>query len=154
PAPKTVEHAGPEALQHHVRVAREAQEGLAARAGLEVEADRALAPVEREIERGAGAEVVVLVVRVVGRRPADVIARVRVLDLDHGRPGVGEEQRAEAAREQARQVEEADAFERAAHAAAPAVSARVRPPRPSSSRASATLATRRPTSSAICRALA
>ena len=74
-----------------------------------------------------------------------------VLDLEHVGAEVGEQQRAEAAGQQAREVEDADALERQAHA----------PLRdgalagtPSISRASATVAGRRPTSSVICRAFA
>ena len=135
---EAVHHAGAEALHQHVGLAHEPQQHLAPLLALEVEADRALVAVEREEQRGAGALLGALVAR---RRPAHVVAEPRVLDLEHVGAEVGEQARAEAARQQPREVEHADAVERAAH-------------RPSRSRASAIVAGRRPTSSAMRRARA
>ena len=123
--PEAVHHAGPEGLEHHVGVERHAQERVAPPRVLEVDADGALAAVERVEGRRVGAH---------------VVTRARVLDLDHVGAEVGEQQRAEPAGEQASEVEDAQPFQRA-H-------------RPSSSRVSATVATRRPESSAIERAFA
>ena len=80
-----------------------------------------------------------------GRRPADVVAHARVLDLQHLGAEVGQQQRAEAARQQAREVEHADALRAAGSRASPRARAS-----PSIARASATVAGRRPTSSVIC----
>src|SRR5206468_9751111 len=90
------------------------QENLPAVLRLEVEADRALVAVEREEERRGGRG---LGAGVLGRRPAHVVPHARVLDLEHLRPQVGEEQRAESAGQEAREVEDLEAGERA-HAAA------------------------------------
>ncbi len=136
--PEPVQHAGAEALEQHVGLAHEPQQHLAPRLRLEVDADRALVAVQREEQRRAGALLRPLVVR---RRPAHVVAQPGVLDLQHVGAEVGQQPRAEPARQQPRQVEHADARERAAH-------------RPSRSRASATVAGRRPTSSHIRRARA
>ena len=144
-----VEHAGPEALDQHVGRLGQLEQGLAAPLLLQVEADRALVAVQREVDRRAGAERRVLLGAVVGRRPAHVVALAGVLDLDHVGAEVGEQQRAEAAGEQAGEVEDLDVLQRAAHAFASSFFGM-----PSSSRASATVAARRPTSSAIWRALA
>src|SRR5690606_10456901 len=73
--------------------------------------------VEREVEGGAGAQRRLLLVAVIGGRPADVVAHAGVLDLQHLGAEVGEEQRAEPARKQPGQVEDADVGQRqAAHA--------------------------------------
>src|SRR5436189_196510 len=50
---------------------------------------------------------------VIGRRPADVVAQAGVLDLEHVGAEVGQQERAEATREQPGQVEDADAGQRA-----------------------------------------
>ncbi len=147
--PEPLHHPRPKRLEQHVVLAHQPQQHLAPGVGLQVEPDRALAAVEGEEERGLGRVVGALVV---GRRPADVVAHPGVLDLEHVGPEVGQQQRAEAARQQPRQVEHLDPGERA-HAGT------VIPPRPrrgvpSSSRASATVATRRPTSSTMRRARA
>src|SRR5215210_4311668 len=159
-----LEHARPEALDQHVGGFGELQESLPSPLLLQVEPDRALIAVQRQVDRRAGAEPGVLVAAVVGRGPADVVALAGVLDLDHVSAEIGEEQGAEAAREQPGEVEDLDVRERqGAHSAAPdvsigctSISRRVGSSRlgmPSISRASATVAARRPTSSAIWRAL-
>ena len=137
--PQPLHHAGAEALQQHVGLAHEPQQDLAPRVGLQIDADRALVAVERQEQRAARALLRPLVAR---RRPAHVVAEPRVLDLQHVGAEVGQQPRAEAARQQPREVEHADALERAAHV------------RPRRSRASATVAGRRPTSSHIRRARA
>ena len=109
-----VHHAGAEALEQHVGLAHEPQQHLAPGLGLEVDADRALVAVEREEERRAGARLGALVAR---RRPAHVVAQPRVLDLEHVGAEVGQQPGAEAAGQQPREVEHADAVERAAHEA-------------------------------------
>ena len=91
---------------------------------------------------------------VVGRRPADVVAHSRVLDLDDVGSEVGEEQRAEAPGQKPGEVENPYVVERAVHAAAVADSACDFSESPSICRASGIVATRRPTSSAIRRAFA
>ena len=50
---EAVEHAGAERLEHHVVVAHEPQQHLAAALALEVEADRALVAVQRQEQRRA-----------------------------------------------------------------------------------------------------
>ena len=143
---EAVEHARAERLEQHVGVADQPQQHLLAGGRLEVDPDRALAPVERQEQGAAGARLGALVVR---RRPADVVAEPGVLDLDHVGAEVREQQRAEPAGQQSRQVEDPQAVERErpGHAAAPpARGARCRaaraPPRPSPGGA------RRPRSSA------
>src|SRR5204863_9299267 len=93
-----------------------------------------------------------------GRSPAHVVPGAGVLDLDDVGPEVGEHERAKAARQQPRQVEDSNIAKRKlAHPASdPAASvaeaagvACCLGPSPSSSRASATVAERLPTSSAI-----
>ena len=135
---QAVQDARPERLEEDVGVAGEAQQHVAALVGLEIDPDRALAPVERQEERRVGALLGALVVR---RRPAHVVAHAGVLDLDHVGAEVAEQQRAEPAGQQPREVEDAQPLERT-HAAALAGSA-------SSLRASSTVAGRRPTSSVI-----
>src|SRR5436190_1912595 len=169
PATELVQDARAEALQHDVVVACEPEKSVATGLGLEVQADRALTAVEREVERRAGAQRLMLLRAVVRRRPADVVAHAGVLHLHDVGAEVREEQRAEAARQQARQVENANVGERpvggVAHSGeASAVSIGccmtsrlVRSSRlgtPNSSLASATVAARRPMSSAIWRTLA
>jgi hypothetical protein len=142
---EAVEDTGAKRLEHDVGFAHRAQERLAPHVALEVQANRALAAVQRQEERGLRR----VLDAVVERRPgAQVVAHSRVLDLDHVGAEVGEQQRAEAAGEQAAEVEDADAFERELrHAAA-------RLDTPSISRACATVAGVRPTSSVRLRALA
>ena len=145
---EAVEDAGAEGLEHHVVLAHQAQQHLAPLLALEVDADRALVAVQREEERGLGA---VLGALHVGRRPADVVAHAGVLHLQHLRPEVREQQRAEAAGQQAGEVEHADALEGEAHHARVSAIALGDVRR---LRASRTVAGRRPTSSVICRAFA
>ena len=109
-----VEHAGAERLEQHVVHAHEPQQHLPSRLRLEVEPDRALAAVEREEQRRGGARLHALVP---GRRPADVVAEPRVLDLEHVGAVVGEQQRAVAAGQQPRQVQHPDPVQRSGHAA-------------------------------------
>ena len=78
---------------------------------LRFEADRALAAVEREEQRRLRRVLGALVVR---RRPAHVVAQAGVLDLEDVGAEVGQQQRAEAAGQQAPEVEDADAVERQA----------------------------------------
>ncbi len=143
---QTVEHAGAEGLEHDVVLAHEAQQRLTAPLALEVQADRALVAVQRQEQRRGGRRVGALVE---GGRPADVVAHARVLDLQHVRSEVRQQQRAEAPRQQPREVEHPDPLQREAHAGLPA-----RWGTPSMARASSTVAGRRPTSSVIWRALA
>src|SRR5436190_14285225 len=145
---EALEHARPEGLEQHVILARQSQEDVAAALLLEVDADRALVAVQREEHRGFGAVLGPLVVR---RRPAHVVPHPGVLDLEHLGPEIGQEQRTEPAGQQPRQIEYPDALERQAHAPTPATA---RLGTPSISRASATVAGRRPTSSVSCRAFA
>ena len=161
-----VENAGPKALEHDVVMRGQAQEGVAAGVGLQVDADRALAAVERQVERRAGAEGLLGVGAVVGRRPAHVVPAARVLDLDHIGPEVGQQQRAEAARQQTGEIQNPDVAKGSLAHSGDASDVSMGCDRtsrrvglsplgtPSISRASATVAGRRPTSSTICRALA
>ena len=110
--PEPVEHAGAEAVEDDVVALDQAQQRLAPLLALEVEPDRALAAVEREVERRARAQLLLLVGAVVGRRPADVVAHAGVLDLEHLGAEVGQQQRAEAPRQQPGQVEDLDVAER------------------------------------------
>ena len=127
-----VHHAGPERLEQHVVLAHQPQQHLAAALLLEVQPDRALAAVEREEQRRLRRVVGALVV---GRRPADVVAHAGVLDLEHVGAEVGEQQRAEAARQQPGEVEDLDVRERA-HAVDPSRACRAaRAPRRRSPRA-------------------
>src|SRR4051812_4657333 len=145
-----VQDARAKALDQDVRGLDQLEERLPATLLLQIEADRSLVAVEGEVDRRAGAERVVLLVAVVGRRPAHVVALTGVLDLDHVGAEVGEQQGAETAGQQAGEVEDLDVREGPlAHAFASAFFVS-----PSSSRASSTVAARRPTSSVICRALA
>src|SRR4030081_51821 len=73
-----------------------------------VEPDRALVAVQREEQRGAGALVSSLIER---RRPANVVAHARVLDLQDLRAEARKEQRADPAGHQLEEVEHADALE-------------------------------------------
>src|SRR4029079_4161659 len=124
------------------------QEHVAAGRVLEVQANRGLVAVEREEQGTLRAVVGSLVVR---RGPAHVVAHAEVLDLDHLGAEVGQQQRAEAAGQQAREVEYADPFERQTHGGSYAAA---RSDRPSRRRASATVAGRRPALIVISRALA
>ena len=148
--PELVEHPRAEALHEDVSRLGELDQRLPSPLVLEIQPDRALVAVERQVDGGAGAERRLLVCAVVRRRPADVVALAGVLHLDHVGAEVGEQQGAEAARQQPGQVENLDVGKRTvAHALASS-----RLGTPSNSRASATVAARRPTSSAIWRALA
>jgi hypothetical protein len=104
-----VQHPRPERLEQYVGPARQAQQHLAALGGLEVDPDRALPAVEREEQRRSRRAIGALVDR---WRPADVVTHPRVLDLEHVGAEVAQQQRAEAARQQPREVEDADAVER------------------------------------------
>ena len=142
---EAVHHARAKRFEQHVDVADQPQQHFLAGWRLQIDPDRALAAVERQEQGAAGARLGSLVVR---RRPANVVAQPGVLDLDHVGAEVREQQRAEPAGKQPRQVEHLQPFQRErAHARAAA-------PIPSSARASSTVAGRRPASSVICRALA
>ena len=134
---QAVEHARPERLEQDVVLADQPEEHVAALSHLQVEPETLLPTIQREEQRGGRAR---LHARDGGRRPADVVAEPRVLDLEHLRAVIREQERAEPARQQPAEVEHADARERPAHA--------------STARASSTVATRRPASSAIRRARA
>jgi len=142
--PEAIQNARPERFEQHVGAAHEPQQHVSALLGLEIDADRSLAPVEREEHRALGGVICTLVVR---RRPAHVVAHAGVLHLQDVGAEVGQHQRAEAAGKEPREVEDSDALERQpalAHAAAPApkTSRRVSlgSGRPSSWRASAGVA--------------
>ncbi len=109
---EAVEHAGPEGLEHDVGAGDEPQQHLAPGGLLEVDPHRGLVAVQREEQRPLRG---VLGALVVGRRPAHVVAHPEVLDLDHLGAEVGQQQRAEPARQQAGEVEDADALKREAH---------------------------------------
>ena len=109
---QALQHPGAEGLQQHVGVADEAQEGVASPVGLEVEADRALAAVQRQKQRALGRVGGALVV---GRRPADVVAHPGVLHLDDVGAEVGEHQRTEPARQQPAEIQDGQALKRQAH---------------------------------------
>jgi hypothetical protein len=112
---EAVQDAGAEGLQHDVGALGELEERLLARRLLQVEADRALVAVEREEPHGLRG---VLDARRRGHRPADVVAHPRVLDLDDVGAVVREQQRAERAGQQPREVQDAHALQREAHAIA------------------------------------
>ena len=107
-----VEDTGTEGLEHDVVLAHQAQQHLAPALALEIDADRALVAVQRQEQRRLRAVIGTLDI---GRGPADVVAHAGVLDLQDLRAEVGEQQRAEAAGQQAREVEDADAFQGQAH---------------------------------------
>jgi len=86
----------------------QAQQCLLAHLALEIEADRALATVEREVKSRARAQLLLLVGAVIGRGPADVVAHAGVLDLEHLGAEIGKEQRAEATGQESGQVENLD----------------------------------------------
>ena len=95
---EAVHDAGPEALDDHVGGGGELAERVDAGVGLQVARDRP-ARARPHLVPVVGAE------RVAARR----------LDLDHVRALLGEEQHPERARDAPRQVEDADAVERASH---------------------------------------
>ncbi len=104
PVAEALEHARPEVLDQHVGPREQRLERRPVGVALQVERDRLFPVVER---------------REVERLPADeradracVVARRRALDLDHARPQVREQQRAERAGQHARQVDDGDAGER------------------------------------------
>ncbi len=146
-----LEHAGAEGLEQDVAVADQATQHLAALLVLEVDADRALVAVQRQEHRRRRGRLDALVLR---RRPAHVVAHAGVLDLDDVGAEVGQQLRAEPARQQAREVEHAHAVQRQRthEATGAALVARLRTP--ISARACSTVAGRRPTSSHSWRALA
>src|SRR6266852_2716920 len=101
-APEPVQHARAEALDQHVGSrAQPAQEGRPL-ARLQIDGDAALAPVQR-LELG-------------GQAP-ERVALAGVLHLDDVGSEIGEEQRRVRPRVQARQIDDANACERAGHAA-------------------------------------
>src|SRR5581483_4150810 len=148
PGAEPFEHAGPEGLQHDVVFGDEPQQRLAPALVLEVQPDRALVAVQRQEEGRLRALVRAVVV---GRRPADVVAHARILDLQHIGAEIGQQQRAEAAGKQPREVQHPDPLQRQRHAGLPTAGLAGTF---SIARASSTLAGRRPISSVICRALA
>ncbi len=98
------EHAGPELLEEHVVAGQEAHERAPPGRPFEVEHEAALAPVERG-ERGRLAPLAE------GRHRAQVVAAARVFELVDPGAEVGEHERGEGARQEARQVEDANAVE-------------------------------------------
>src|SRR5262249_12015476 len=110
-----VHHAGAEALDDRIGVAREPQERVATADSLEVESKAALVAVDHAIDRRGRAR------GRAGREPetARVIPLARVLDLDHIGPEVGEVQRAGRAGQQAREIEHAQTRERRAQRSTP-----------------------------------
>jgi hypothetical protein len=136
PEAQAVEHPRAEGLQQDVVVADQAQQRLATAVRLEIQAHGALAAVEGHEQRALGGVLGALEGR---RSPAEVVPRAGVLDLRDLRAEIGQQQRAEAAGQQARQIEDPDPVQRAEHQAAAA-----RSPRPSIARASSTVARRAP----------
>ena len=109
---EAIEHPGPERFEQHVRArATSVSSTSLPLGGLEIDPDRALAAVQRQEQRAPGARLGALVI---GRRPADIVPEPGVLDLDHVRAVVGEQQRAEPAGQEPRQVEHLQPFERPA----------------------------------------
>ena len=100
--------AGAEVLDERVGAVHEPQQDLAALGRAEVERDGALAAVrvlegERRLAHGRGAVAI-------------VVARLRALDLDHLGAEVGEHRGRERPRDDAREIEDAEALERPAGA--------------------------------------
>jgi hypothetical protein len=99
------ERAAREVLDQHVEVREEAAEERTTLVGAHVERDALLVPVEGEERDGDALR---------GRVPRPpLVAEPRRLHLHHLRAVVREDGRAERAREEARQVEDTDAGERA-----------------------------------------
>ncbi len=163
---EAIEHARAKALDQDVGRLRQPEQCLLSPFLLQIEPDGALVPVQRQVERRAGPQGRLLVRAVERRRPANVVAGAGVLDLDHIGAEVGEQERAEAPGQEPGEVQDPHVGEGALrHSLAASVvsigwestSRLVGSSRfgtPSISRASATVAARRPTSSDICRALA
>src|SRR5215207_3168604 len=105
---QVVEHTRPEALDQGVGGLDQLEQRLSAALLLQVDPDRALVAVERQVERRAGPERGVLLGSVVRRRPADVVALAGVLDLDHVGAEIGEQQGAEPAGQKAGEIEDLD----------------------------------------------
>ena len=106
-----VHHAGPELLQHDVGALGEQRQHAIARGRvLEVGGDALLAAVEqREVDA------LLPPARLVA---AHLLALARPLDLEHLGAGLGQQQRGQRPRQQRREIEDADAVERAHHASA------------------------------------
>jgi len=100
--PEALEHPGTELLEEDVVPLDHPQNGRPRARLLQVEADAALAAVQRE-ERGRR------VTRRERRRQAQVVARTGVLQLVDAGAEVGQGQRGERARQQPREIEDADA---------------------------------------------
>src|SRR5690606_25407114 len=101
-----VEDARPEVLHEHVGVPDQPLQGVPAVAGLQVEGDRLLVPVDRQV---VGADALPPGER---RAPAAGLVPAGLLDLDHPRAEVGERHRGLRARHDAAEVDDHDAFER------------------------------------------
>ena len=104
--------AGHRRLHEDVGVPRQAQDDVPPARQPVVDRDAPLAPVDG-LEDAAEAEL--------GRRHAGVVARQRRLDLDHLGTEVGQQLRAPRAREQAREVEDADPRQRSVQRHAPSL---------------------------------
>jgi hypothetical protein len=99
---EALHHAGSKSLDQHVGRAHEpAQHGLTVWL-LQVEDQAAFAAVRRAKERALSVDQ--------RRQPAGIIAAVRIFDLDHGRAEVGQHQRGDRTRQQARQIQHAQAI--------------------------------------------
>jgi hypothetical protein len=94
------EHARAEVLHQHVGAGDQPRQHLASLGPREIERERALAAVRTEEEVG-----------VAGRRAGAELAPARRLDAHHVCAVIGEQLRAERAREVAREVDDADAGE-------------------------------------------
>src|SRR5262249_37842618 len=101
--PETLHRAGPEVLQHDVRLADQLSQDVLAFRSFHVEGEALLAPVHgHEVGRLATDE---------RRPPARVVALGRLLDLDDLGPHVTEEHGAEWAGEDPREVDDTHAGE-------------------------------------------
>ena len=119
---EAVHHAGAEALHDHVGSRRQAEKRLTSQGILEVQGERALVPIDRVEHRG------VLVDE--RRHPAHVVAASRVLDLDHIRAEVREQQGAERSGKQSREIEDSNVVECRHGRASVAITPRPRSPQP------------------------
>ncbi len=99
-----VHHAGTKALDDDVGALDHRQQRVALRRHLEIERERALAAVDREVACGHAA--------LARRKRAQVIADARILDLDDVRAHVGEDHRQVRTGKQAREVEDLRAAQR------------------------------------------
>ena len=97
------DHAGPEALDDHIGVPREREKRIAATRVLEVQRRAALVAVDGAEERRHGARPIAQV--------SCIVAGAGVLDLDDVGAEVGEIERADRARQEAREVEHAKSRE-------------------------------------------